>query len=343
MSSTRSKRKQGHPEEVAAEVAAAAVETAVAADSPKRLKTDIDHTSYAAPGETTDDPVANQFNHYLFKIIAFKAARGNFQVPRDVYPDLHQWLQTLKREYKNYSMDPASSLLTQEQLKVLEFLHIPVTSRGDDHWNRFYELLRQYAERHGHVLVPRLCEVPGLGDWVTDQRRQYKAWKQGQSTQLTQERRDKLEAIGFAWSVRNRPEWEQRYHELLQYKEKHGDCKVPQHYKLNKSLGKWVAKQREQYKLYCKGQHSFLTPYRLEKLKEVGFVWQVRSSGMAEHEDDMNPLDVKMEQHQAQIQQPMEMAAAAAAQVAAAAMQESVVDTRALRPPQDVVDDMANV
>ena len=61
---------------------------------------------------------------------------------------------------------------------------------------------------------------------------------------------------------------------MLEYKEKHGDCKVPQHYKDNKALGKWVAKQREQYKLMKKGQHSFLTPYRLEKLEKAGFVWQ---------------------------------------------------------------------
>jgi len=56
------------------------------------------------------------------------------------------------------------------------------------------------------------------------------------------------------------------------------DCKVPQHYKENKALGKWVAKQREQYKLLKKGDHSFLTPYRLEKLEQAGFVWQVRTS-----------------------------------------------------------------
>ena len=181
------------------------------------------------------------------------------------------------------------------------------------------ELLRQYGERHNHVLVPRLCEIPGLGDWVTDQRRQYKAWTQGQTTQLTQERRDKLEAIGFAWKVRNRPEWEQRYHELLQYKDKHGDCKVPQHYKPNKSLGKWVAKQREQYKLLRKGQHSFLTPYRLEKLNQAGFAWQIRST-MSADQDDMNPLEVKMEGNQDQMQNPpMEVAAAAAA----AALQEN--------------------
>lgn len=138
-------------------------------------------------------------------------------------------------------------------------------------------LLEDYKKTHGHILVPRLCEVPGLGDWVTDQRRQYKAMKQGQSTQLTKERKAKLESLGFIWQVRNRPEWDHRYSELLEYREKNGDCKVPQHYKENKALGKWVAKQREQFKLLKQGKHSFLTEDRLEKLNTVGFVWQVRS------------------------------------------------------------------
>lgn len=52
---------------------------------------------------------------------------------------------------------------------------------------------------------------------------------------------------------------------------------MPQHFKPNKALGKWVAKQREQYKLMLKGQHSFLTPYRQEKLNNAGFAWQVRT------------------------------------------------------------------
>lgn len=56
------------------------------------------------------------------------------------------------------------------------------------------------------------------------------------------------------------------------------DCKVPQHYRENRALGKWVAKQREQYKLLQKGKHSFLTPLRIEKLNEAGFVWSIRSS-----------------------------------------------------------------
>jgi hypothetical protein len=100
--------------------------------------------------------------------------------------------------------------------------------------------------------------------------------------------------VGFAWQVRNRPEWELRFQQLLEFKEKHGDCKVPQHYKENKALGKWTAKQREQYKLMKKGKHSFLTPYRLERLNTIGFVWQVRST-LDDEELDETEKEVKEE------------------------------------------------
>jgi hypothetical protein len=114
----------------------------------------------------------NFFNDYVFALLAHKADNNNFHVVREDNPNLHSWMQHLKREYKHHLSGDVASTLTDVQVKVLEFLHVPLTSRGDDHWNRFFQLLQAYADRHGHVLVPRLCEIPGLGDWVTDQRRQ---------------------------------------------------------------------------------------------------------------------------------------------------------------------------
>ena len=61
---------------------------------------------------------------------------------------------------------------------------------------------------------------------------------QGKPSVLDPERQRKLEELGFVWVVRNRPEWNNRYHELLQYREKYGDTKVPQHYKEISGLGK---------------------------------------------------------------------------------------------------------
>jgi hypothetical protein len=83
-----------------------------------------------------------------------------------------------------------------------------------------------------------MCEFPGLGDWVVEQRRQYKLMNQGKASSLDPERRQILDDLGFVWVVRSRPEWEKRLEQLKAYKEAHGDCKVPQHYKEVKGLGK---------------------------------------------------------------------------------------------------------
>jgi hypothetical protein len=46
---------------------------------------------------------------------------------------------------------------------------------------------------------------------------------QGKPSVLDPERQRKLEEMGFVWVVRNRPEWNNRFQELLQYREKYGD------------------------------------------------------------------------------------------------------------------------
>jgi hypothetical protein len=40
---------------------------------------------------------------------------------------------------------------------------------------------------------------------------------------LTKERIEAMEAIGFVWKVRDRPEWSSRFEDLLAYKEKYGN------------------------------------------------------------------------------------------------------------------------
>jgi hypothetical protein len=73
---------------------------------------------------------------------------------------------------------------------------------------------------------------------VTSQRQQYQEYTKGRPTPLTKQRKELLDEIGFQFRIRNRPEWSSKYEELMSYKEKNGDTRVPQHYKVNKALGK---------------------------------------------------------------------------------------------------------
>ena len=61
--------------------------------------------------------------------------------------------------------------------------------------------------------------------------------------------------------------WLLKYQKLLDYKQKHNTTIVPQH---NKELGRWVNDQRVNFK------RNKLTQFRIEKLNEINFVWDVK-------------------------------------------------------------------
>jgi hypothetical protein len=58
-----------------------------------------------------------------------------------------------------------------------------------------------YKEEHGSCNVPRKWKQdPTLGEWVHFQRRQFRLKQLGRRNHMTEERIQKLEAVGFEWS-----------------------------------------------------------------------------------------------------------------------------------------------
>ena len=87
------------------------------------------------------------------------------------------------------------------------------------------------------------------------------------------EKIDKLQALeGFQWEFRPpiNP-FEQWFEEYKEFQTKEGHCLVPQNYKDNRSLGKWVAKLRCEYKALREGKKSSLTPERLAQFEAINF------------------------------------------------------------------------
>ena len=73
-------------------------------------------------------------------------------------------------------------------------------------WDTKFNELVAYKDMHGGSCnVPfRYAENPQLGNWVSTQRKQYKKFQQDPSTsQMTQERIERLESIGFEWNGRS--------------------------------------------------------------------------------------------------------------------------------------------
>jgi len=67
--------------------------------------------------------------------------------------------------------------------------------------------------------------------------------------------------------------WDERFEELLQYKETHGHCVVPQS---TPGLGEWVHRQRKDYKALRADKPTRMTAARAIKLQDVGFVFDTR-------------------------------------------------------------------
>ena len=59
--------------------------------------------------------------------------------------------------------------------------------------------------------------------------------------------------------------------ELKKYKDEFGDCEVPQKYKVNVSLGRWVDNQKTQHQKLYDGKPTHITIERIQLLVSIGF------------------------------------------------------------------------
>ena len=71
-------------------------------------------------------------------------------------------------------------------------------------WETRYQQLIEYKAEHGDCNVPMRKDDPQLGEWVGQQRKQYKAKKEGKKAAITEERIQKLDGLGFTWQLRKR-------------------------------------------------------------------------------------------------------------------------------------------
>ncbi|KAG7340237.1 helicase domain protein [Nitzschia inconspicua] len=137
--------------------------------------------------------------------------------------------------------------------------------------DRFQELLIFHQE-HGHLLVPHSYPPnQKLAQWVKRQRHQYKRKRLGHHSTLTDEREEKLSAVGFIFES-HRAVWYARYETLKSFFLANGHCGVPAKYE-DGSLNVWIKHQRRQYLLFMNGEESTMTEERIAALNSIGFNW----------------------------------------------------------------------
>jgi len=215
----------------------------------------------------------------------YQRTHGHTNVPKNhpPNPSLGYWVNEQRFQYRRW-VRGKSSYMNPAKMSRLNSLGFKWTLRESKRpWEDWMGELRKYGAEHGHVNVPLKYDrnVP-LGSFVNNQRSEYRRMRQGKQSSMTEEKVQELEKMGFLWNVRDaRTPWNVRLEELRQYKEKHGDCNVPNNWPENQPLSSWVSKQRQQYKLYGRGGGStscHLTEVRVNQLNELGFDWRYPSA-----------------------------------------------------------------
>lgn len=201
------------------------------------------------------------------RLQSYHSKHGDADVPNRWKEDLKlaAWVSA-QRERRKKGMMP------DEQIQRLDALGFTWQHRERGAWEDRYQELIEFKEKYGHCNVPvGYKKAPKLGKFVNAMRSHKTAGI------LSEERINLLESIGFQWAreaqVVFTDKWEDRYLQLLYFKEEHGHCNVPHNYSDNPQLANWVSQQRQ------KKKSGKLLPEREKMLEEIGFKWAIVDLG----------------------------------------------------------------
>lgn len=223
---------------------------------------------------------------------------GHCRVP-DRYehaPGLAGWVRYQRREYEEKKLTPEKFA----KLKELDFQWVlPDSGRPHKTWEEHFQELKEFHRENGHTRVPRRTykKNPFLGEWVHYQRRNY---EKKSPFLLQSDKMKKLQEIGFEFQLpEKRKSWDERFEQLVQFRETHGHCNVPiprekrensdtvtpktvkqangetvvlrGKYDDKVTFAHFVRLQKVRYLKYKNGDRKALTESRFQKLHDLGF------------------------------------------------------------------------
>ena len=201
------------------------------------------------------EPFASTWDELFAALNTYKQKHGDCNVPRE-WPDnpkLGKWCAHQRTAYQN-------GKLPEDRVTRLVELGFAWNSL-DAVWEDMFTALRAYKQTYGDCYVPsKWKDNPELGQWCQRQR------SLNNNNKLSPDRLSRLEDIGFVWDPLV-ASWEEMFVALGNYKQTHGDFKVPKKWDPKPTLGDWCQRQRDAYK------SNKLSSDSIKRLEEIGFEW----------------------------------------------------------------------
>ena len=130
-----------------------------------------------------------------------------------------------------------------------------------------YQEAVAFYRKHGHLLVSKtsgMSENSRLGQWLSTQRAEYRSRK---NPLFTQDRIQKLEAIGMVWDalVDSKLLWESWYNKAKDFFEDNGHLCPPKG-----PLRTWILAQRGAKR----GKRGNISADQIQLLEDIGMIWE---------------------------------------------------------------------
>lgn len=147
---------------------------------------------------------SQKWQEFFDELAHFKRKNGNCLVPHDfpANPPLARWVKRQRYQYNQLQQGKKASI-TKERIQMLNDIGF-VWDSHEASWEERVKELQAYKAIHGTCSVPTTYkENPRLATWVKCQRRQYKLFREGKPANISAERIDDLEKLGFEWDSKS--------------------------------------------------------------------------------------------------------------------------------------------
>jgi hypothetical protein len=153
-------------------------------------------------------------------LLDFYYENGHVNVPQGYEGGLGKWISYQRIQFRSRQMGESNHTMTTDRMIRLSALGM-VWDIFAAAWDESYQQLVEFCSQHGHANVPANAEE-SLSWWVQTQRREYKSYKEAKRSQMTPERIERLNKLGFVWDYQEAV-WLEHYKDLCRYRAEHGN------------------------------------------------------------------------------------------------------------------------
>ncbi|TKG95100.1 hypothetical protein EYV94_10320 [Puteibacter caeruleilacunae] len=192
---------------------------------------------------------------YLLLIDFFKeTGHVNHPTHTQPYKTMGFWVSWNRKKHAAKKLDPGKK-------KLLSLLGFDFQPHQERPWEEMYAKLMDFKKEYGHTRVPKYYLDSSLYTWLLNQRRLY--WK----GKLETKKFKRLQKLHVDMKHQTLNLWQDKYDQLVEFKEQHGHLLVCEAYGASKQLMGFVQRQRR--------KKDSLSEERIQMLDEIGFDWDL--------------------------------------------------------------------